>query len=440
MINKCNFIKQSSATVAGKSLSMSMFFLFFCGTVPVSAQNEKGDKELPRFAVISDTHFENNKGEGAKVKVPGALKNLLGKTPGVDALFVVGDLTDWGRAGEYEQLVSTFGDRNNVPENIDVYFTLGFNHDVHGDAYCLKNYQTVVGQPLYHYVNIKGYPFIAISEWGVKSGVRNDEARRFLSEKLADASQKYPGKPVFVFMHIPPLNTCYGSRQNDGWGTDMFSDILNGYPQAIVFTGHSHFPLGDPRSIHQDKFTVINDGSTTYSEVEPGVVSIGIHPENNNCVTEGVIVNVLENGDVEIERWDTYRNEEILPRWLVKAPHNGSNFTYKNRNGLSMPVFAHGKRPKVKRFACDSIAVTFRQATDDEVVHHYIVEIKDGKQTVASYRVFSQYYLNSRMPKRLTAGFSGLPAGKKLAAHVTAVDSYNNQSVPVISKVFKTGK
>jgi predicted phosphodiesterase len=414
-----------------------MFLLFFCGTVLVSAQNENDNRELPRFAVISDTHFENNIGEGAKVKVPLALKNLLSKTPTLDALFVVGDLTDWGRAEEYEQLVSVFGDRNNVPENIDVYFTLGFNHDVHSDEDCLKNYQTIVGQPLYHYINIKGYPFIAISEWGVKPNARNDDARQFLSEKLADASQKYPGKPIFVFMHIPPLNTCYGSSQNDGWGTDMFSDILNKYPQTIVFTGHSHFPLGDPRSIHQGKFTVINDGSTTYSEIESNVVSIGIHPESNDSVTEGVIVNVMENGDVKIERWDTYRNEEILPRWLVEAPHDGSKFTYKNRNGLPAPAFAQGDNPMVETFAGDSIAVTFRQATDNEVVHHYIVEIKDDKQTVASYRVFSQYYLNSRTPEQFTVCFGSLPAGKKLTAQVTAVDSYNNQSVSIGTRKFQ---
>jgi hypothetical protein len=143
---------------------------------------------------------------------------------------------------------------------------------------------------------------------------------------------------------------------------------------------------------------------------------------------------------VEIERWDTYRDEEIRPRWLVEAPHDGSRFTYKNRNGLPAPAFTRSVRPTVKHVARDSVSVTFRQATDNEVVHHYIVEIRDDRQTIASYRVFSQYYLNSRMPKQLVAGFSGLPAGRKLTARVVAVDSYGNQSAPVVSKVFEAGK
>ena len=31
----------------------------------------------------------------------------------------------------------------------------------------------------------------------------------------------------------------------------LLNRVLNEYPQAIVFAGHSHYPVGDPRSIHQ---------------------------------------------------------------------------------------------------------------------------------------------------------------------------------------------
>jgi 3',5'-cyclic AMP phosphodiesterase CpdA len=398
------------------------------------ASSATAQNELPRFAVISDTHFENNKGEGARVKVPKALKNLLHKTPLVDAVFVVGDLTDRGKPEEYDMLLSTFGDTTNVPKAIDVYYIMGFNHD-RSSSGGVEIYLDKVKQPLHQYVEIKGYPFITISERGSHPNAYNDSASKFLSDKLYDASQKYPDKPIFVFMHVPPLNTCYGSAKTQ-WGTDVFLSVLNRYPQAIVFSGHSHYPLGDPRSIHQDKFTAINDGSTSYSGVESKVVDIGIHPENHEYVTEGIIVNVLSNGNVEIERWDTYRNEEIHPRWTVEAPHDGSRFVYKCRDGLPAPTFARGYRPTVKPLADGGISVTFRQARDNEVVHHYIIEIKDGKQVVASYRKFSQFYLNSQMPEQLTVNFSDLPADKRLSAHVISVDSYGNRSTPVVSKSF----
>lgn len=67
------------------------------------------------------------------------------------------------------------------------------------------------------------------------------------------------------------------SHATEAGGSVKFEPILSKYPQAVVFSGHSHFPLGDPRSIHQNIYTSVNDGSTTYSEVEPGVVNEGIH-------------------------------------------------------------------------------------------------------------------------------------------------------------------
>jgi Icc-related predicted phosphoesterase len=406
--------------------------------------------KFPRFAVISDTHFENNQGEGARIKVPKALKNLLSKKPTVDAIFVVGDLTNRGKVEEYQQLVDCFGNKDNVPENVAVYFMMGFNHDRSSSnrqeavvqlmgqpaTSAQRNYLEKTKQPLHQYIEIKGYPFITISEGGGAASPYNDTVKQFLAEKLADAAVKYAGKPIFVFTHVPPSNTCYGSLRHEGWGTSMFLSVLNQYPQTIVFSGHSHFPVGDPRSIHQDKFTTINVGSTTYSEVEPKIVNEGIHPEKFAFVTEGVIVNVLTGGNIEIERWDTYRNEEILPRWVINSPHDGSNFTYKNRNGLPAPVFAKESKPIV-HVTGTSCKITFPQAVDNEVVHHYIVEISAGEQVIATFSKFSQFYLNSDMPHDLTVSFENLPVGKILLARVKAVDSYDNMSESITSKTFE---
>ncbi len=54
-----------------------------------------------KFGVISDTHFGSSNGIGAMKKVPQALRNLTSHGS-LDALFVVGDITDRGRAAEYE--------------------------------------------------------------------------------------------------------------------------------------------------------------------------------------------------------------------------------------------------------------------------------------------------------------------------------------------------
>lgn len=401
----------------------------------------------PRFAVISDVHFGNNQGEGPNVKVPKALKNIFNKTPKVDALFVVGDLTDNGTAAQYQQLLKVFNDKTVVPEGMPVYYMMG-NHDNYSGAAAAENY-SVLGQPLHQYIEIKGYPFITISMSGSSTDGYGVVEQQFLRTEMEKAAAKYPGKPIFVMVHVPVKNTVYGSNPYEAgtgggsWGTDKFLSILNQYPQAVVFSGHSHFPLGDPRSIHQDKFTSVNDGSTTYSEIEPALVNAGIHPEKYAYVTEGLIVNVDKNMNIEMERWDTYRDTEILPRWNINAPYDGSNFAqeYKGRTGGEAPKFAAEEKPVVSEVEEESCKVTFKQATDDELVHHYVIDILDKTdKVVATFSKFSEFYLNLDMPLSFTISFAGVPNGSTLKARVTALDSYKNKSTPILSEEFTTGE
>jgi 3',5'-cyclic AMP phosphodiesterase CpdA len=392
-------------------------------------------KPTARFAVLSDTHFGNST---SMTKVPQSLKVLFSKKPLVDAVFVVGDLTHRGKREEYEQLMSVFTDKSLIPEGVAIYFMMGNNHDNHDKTTGIEHYLEITKQPLHHYVDIKGFPFIAFSEGGSKLNEFNEEMKDWLAKTMADAATKYPGKPIFAFSHVSPENTCYGTLSSEGWGTDIFLPVYNQYPQTVVFGGHSHYPIGDPRSINQQVFTSINDGSSYYSEVAPGEVSMGIHPEGYGNVTEGLIVNVFPNSDIEIERWDTYRDKEIMPRWEIKAPHDGSRFGYKNYNGLPAPTFAASAKITGEQDG-NSYKITFSQAADNDVVFRYFIELLDtAGKVVYSYTKFSQFYLNSDMPDELSHTFSDLPHGKTFIPRITAADSYNNLSKPLTGEVFTT--
>jgi predicted phosphodiesterase len=440
-----------------KILLFGLLLLFVPATFPACGNDKTpfekqgtGDSEKSsdylRFIVISDTHFGNAQGEGPMVKVPKALKHLTAKTPKADALFVVGDITNDGRDDQYNQLLQVFNNRANVPEGLPVYFMMG-NHDhfANEGVGTAERYLRQTGQPLHQYIIIKGYPFITISESGSDQNDFNNDAVQFLSEHLAKATTDYPGKPVFVFIHVPTVNTTYGSvtesgaLPDGGWCTTRFRATLDNYPQAVVFSGHTHYPLGDPRSIYQDGFTAINTASTTYAEVE-GDAFIGLKntwPDGYENVTEGLIVIVKENGDVKLERWDTYRDEEIKPDWILRAPHDGTRFAYKNRTGGAAPTFGSDD-PTVGSITTNACSVTFPQATDDEVVHHYKVEIVNSRnEMVKESVIFSGFYLNSGMPAELTVKFTGLSAKTSYTAKVTAYDSYRQPSQP-ISADFKT--
>ncbi|GHT49454.1 hypothetical protein AGMMS49982_02960 [Bacteroidia bacterium] len=378
---------------------------------------------------MSDIHF----GGGASTERVGkALQNLL-SNGSLDAVFVVGDLTDGSTAAQYDELLAVFNNPANVPADLPVYYMMGNHDNISADG--KDNYLSKLQQPMNQYIEIKDYPFITLSMAGTEENDFDAETQTFLSTHLASAAQKYPDKPIFVFVHIPPQNTCHGSSATEGWGTPVFLPALNKYPQAIVFSGHSHCAIGEPRSIHQGKFTAVNDGGTYYASIEEGTPDVGIYPENNDKVLEGIIVSVLSNGNVEMERRDTRRNEEILPRWTVEAPHDGSRFTYKDRNGLPAPTF-DADATLATTAGDESCTVTFPQAKDNDVVHHYLIEILDGNSVVSSFRKFSQFYLNSEMPPTLTTTISGLPTGKTLVAQVTAIDSYNNRSKPLQGEPF----
>lgn len=407
------------------------------GGTPVTVSVSQSFEGYPRFAVMCDLHFGNQKGEGPLVKVPQALRHLLSKGS-IDALFVCGDLTDGGTQEQYADFKRVFANTDNIPAGVKVYCVQGDHDNYDADGH--ENFRTATGQPLDQFIDIKGYPFILVSIRGRRGydGYGNTE-REFLKKSLARAAEDYPGKPIFVFTHVPAYGTVYGSCAGEGgWGSSQLTDILEQYPQIVLFTGHSHFPLGDPRSISQNVFTSVNAGSSTYSEIEPDAVDEGIHPDQYDRITEGLIVQADGNSNLEIQRWDTYSNEEILPRWHVTAPHDGTAFTYKDRTGGKAPWFAETDRLTVSDITEDGCTMTFPQATDDEAVHRYVVEItgKDGR-AVSSRTCFSGYYLNSRQPKSFTMTFNGIAEETELTARVRAIDSYNNESAPLVSETFR---
>lgn len=424
------------------------------------------------FAVISDTHVGNTSGAGYKVKIPQALQHLTGHGK-LDLMAVVGDLTDNGRSGQYTEFVQFFGSDQNILNPVGKFLFMMGNHD-NFDSNGQANYKSGLRKfngnksyPLHQYVLIKGYPFISISDLGsANNDITNPgnatvsyptASVRQLERYLEKATEDAPGKPIFVFTHVPPRWTCYSTWvefESEAWAMKVLNPVLNKYPQAVVFGGHSHYPLGDPRSIHQGAnpnssrnnfYTSINTASTTYSEINPGAVDAGIHPEGYAYVTEGMILLEQPNGDIEIRRYDTYRDVEIDPanRWVLKAPFDGSMFQYADirdaddnpagrplRTGLPAPQFRDGAKLKAKP-AAEEVKIVFPQATDDECVFRYNVRIRKGDSVVKSSFIFSQFYLNTDMPQSLSCTVSGLEPGTEYTAEVIGHDSYDNQSAPL---------
>lgn len=459
-----------------KNISLLMVSLLMAGTMNAQwfvGAKDVDDDTVVKFGVISDTHFENNTGEGAQVKVPRALKNLTSHGP-LDAIFDVGDITNNGNPDQYKMLVACFGNDENFMTRVDrKVFMMATGHDnfnENGYQNYTKGLAPLNGgkdYPTEQFLDINGYPFITISQRNTALEGRTyiTSVRNQLKTWLAQAAKNYAGKPIFVFTHVPPTNTCYGTWNGEGnWCTGELNAIFNEYPQIILFSGHSHFPVGDPRSIHQgispdspyqNYYTVVNTGSTTYGEVEPGAVDEGIHPAEFPNVTEGLIVSVKKNGDVLVQRYDTYRDEEIgaANRWLIEAPHDGSKFKYADvrdaqyatpgqayRTGLPAPEWDSSvtEAKVVYDSESDALKVTFPQAHDEEYVFRYKITLSNPYgRFISSRHICSGAYLNSAMPKELSVNMdcSGQPNGQYTVT-VTALDAYGNASERPLVKTF----
>lgn len=394
--------------------------------------------EYPRFIIMSDNHFDRmSAGTDAVIRAKKVFSTLLSKTPVADAIFVVGDYTDTGAESQYVSMMSVLKDKTYLPDGIPLYPMMG-NHDYYtGTSLESQNrFKSYFGlNSIHHYVDVKGYPFLTISVDQKSAPWYTQSTKDFVSASLADAAAKYPGKPIFVFSHIPVSNTTVASNQ----GTDELESIFNKYPQIIFFTAHTHHSIADPRSINQKNFTAINDGAAWYSEVEGGMVG-GIEPPGHDLFLEGMIATVKENGDVSVERWDLFRNEEILPKFEVRAPHDGTAFSYKNLTGGTVPVFEASEKPTVNTITESGCKVEWRRATDDDKVYSYLVEAVNAttNSVVKSFKIFSFFIWNSDTPTTLTADIVGLELKKEYFVRITALDAYGQRSQPIVSANFKT--
>lgn len=405
------------------------------------------DPAYPRFAAISDIHVGRDGGGGGggwKAKLTRALNVLKAQTPALDAIFIVGDITERGTKAEFE---TAKAEVEALVGSIPVYYNLG-NHDWWDTSINAANeFKNIFGQEVNYYTQIKGYPVILISmENKDQTSAYLNTTRTFLSTSLADAKANYPNKPIFVFQHVPNSRTVYGSYEiggNDSWGTATIEDILKDYPQVISIAGHSHFPLADERSIHQDKYTSINDGSVAYAEVESGFANTTTgsnRPTDSEKIQEGIIISLDKDETVTVKRLDFFNNVEIKQPWEIKAPHDGTAFAYKGRDGGVAPTFAPGAKVALSGLTDTKVDVSFPTATDDDVVQHYRVEVLNAsQQPLASpiVKILSKFYLYNSSETAISLTISGLVGKTDYYIQASAVDAFGKET-PLLSDKFTT--
>ena len=410
-----------------------------------------------RFGVVSDIHITH---AGADEQIGAFGNNLTFKhalewfrSQNVDAVVIAGDMADKGldenMIAVADAWYSVFpGDKYPDGRPVEKVFVTG-NHDWIGWTYggiAKKKYpdeaerakhvlqKDMAGwwEKLFHeryspiYAKtVNGFTFIG-SHWdGVQAGDKNTGARFDLIESfMAKNSAKIdPSKPFFYVQHPHPKDTCYGPW---AWGRDagVVTKTLSAFPNAVAFSGHSHYSLTDERSIWQGGFTSVGTGSLRYT----GLTSYEFPPagfENSGAKGAGawrfdalktrkkISVEDCRNGMlwsvyddcIVVKRREFLSGLDLGPDWTIPLPAAESRpFAFAERakklrapefpQGAKLDVVAQnvkirGGKHKDETIAADSkpgYKLTVPAVVSDPAARLYAVEFaaesSDGKRSV----------------------------------------------------------
>lgn len=399
-----------------------------------NVSNENGELV---FAVISDVHIRNATEKNSE-KFKKALNIINREAPDSDALIIAGDLTDNGYASEYDVFNNIYDSYGN--KSSQMLAVMG-NHDYWNglSAKGAQNrFEDKIGVEIRSHEVIEGHSFIQVStEGGATHGEFSKELAQWLEGELESASSANPNKPIFLTVHQHIKDTVYGS---DDWGNEALYDVIKDYPQVVTFSGHSHYPLNDERSINQRDFTSVGTSSLSYTELESGKIN-GSVPPNASDFSQGLIVRVKDD-EVNIERLDFHSDDTIKDNWSIKQPATKENFQYTDERSVnrSNPYFEENSNIIASNITEDSATITFDQGKHEDLVHSYRLEAVNKETGIVekSLLAFSEFYFGSKIPERLSFDITGLKSNTDYELRVYAIESFGKVSTNYLSANVKT--
>ncbi len=367
-------------------------------------------KVVLRFMVCSDLHYRDPDCVEKK-RFEEGLRQLYAYADGeeysrVDAVYIVGDFATSGTM-EQMRLVKESLDACLRPETL-VNLCLA-SHEYHGpdgEAGARRRFDEVFAQPADTHWVIQGFHFISVS---TTEGCHFREPQlSFVSRELESAHNDTPRKPIFFFQHPHLTDTVYGSI---GWGEAALMPILVNYPQIIDFSGHSHAPINDPRSIHQDHLTSVGTGTFSYFELDEFDKIYTTFPPEKEQAAQMQIVEAFDDGSVMIKPYDVISGTFFHNGWLVEKPWDPDSFIYTREKRIreaEKPHFPENAVLHVEQTE-DGLHIIFDHACGgNEDVNDYVITIRNQDGIVdRRFVLWSPYFLVHRPVKMeyTTPGF-----------------------------------
>jgi len=221
-----------------------------------------------------------------------AVAHVNALDPKPDAVIASGDLTDHGRAEEYDLL------REILADLIPPVFVIPGNHDrreVLLKAFASESYMPPLDAPFVNYV-IDTFPLRLI---GLDTTVPEHDYGMMCEERLRwldDTLSARPDSPTLIFMHHPPFRTGIQWMDAAGLhGSRRMEQVVLRHRQVVrVACGHVHRPIyvawagtivsTSPSTCHQLPLNLTGRGGLEYT-MEPRAVQIHLWDDSYGLIS-----------------------------------------------------------------------------------------------------------------------------------------------------------
>ncbi len=414
---------------------------------PVSNDPFKDFKAVIRFTVGSDLQYGEGTGKSDLTREDYAKRladfiDLSYKLhandesyKGTDLIAMVGDLTANGTKDQYDECTAVT--KEHIKDGTKYLVTMG-NHEYYSgssNSECVELFNQYYGEE-HTFTKIGGYYFIGIS---CTREVFSKETLTQLDDMLYAASEEDKSgiRPIFVFTHQNPYDTVLGS-QNDGWGwgTDGLHEVLEKYPQVVLFTGHSHFALEDPASFWQDTYSVFNTGTLSHlCKFNDNDKQITVTDNDKYFDLYGkydysaaYVVEVDAKGNIVVRGFDVLTGNYVGETYFLEAGER--DYLYDERFEDSVIYFEEDAKLVVDNVTARSVTFTFDVcSTEGLLANNYMFEFYDSSGALKKTEYISYEYFIPEPNKVINVTVKGLTPDTEYTLKVYGINPLYKSTV-----------
>ena len=394
-----------------------------------------------RFLVCSDAHVDGRDDESCKrlqtmLRLGYAVADAAKTYRRLDAVMCVGDLTGRGKPVQFQAFYDAVAAVKR--RETKLLCVLARAHDgwtmTRAQTHAL--WQSLSGLSPDFHVCVGGFHVIGVSASKNDQLIYDDGQIAWLRRELERATKDDPKKPVFVLHHEHIRDTVYGSSAFDGWGETFFAGVLRDFPQVVDLSGHSHYPLNDPRSVWQGAYTAIGTGAIRYAEFTVDDVRT-YHPEGNDAVATCWIVELDKACRLRLRGVDILA-QQVLCDDVLDNPADPQNRAYtpeKRAAASKPPVFAPGAAIKTEPTET-GVALTVPAAASVDgtpVVLYRAAAFDEAGAEKAKTWTLPRYY--TAQPEKAVTLHLELQQHGVYTVRVTAETAWGVQSAPLEAKI-----